>query len=158
MNDWTRALRDGVLAGSLASVLSAAALLFFGQRDEEEPLGPVNAVSHWVWGDPALQEDRATLRHTLLGYAIHHVASLFWSTLHMYAWHRRRRDEAVKPGPAMAQAGVTAAAACFVDYQLTPRRLTPGFEHRLTKPQLAGVYACFAVGLAIGTVLASRRR
>ncbi|HSV79850.1 MAG TPA: hypothetical protein VLK85_11705 [Ramlibacter sp.] len=45
------------------------------------------------------------------------------------------------------------AVACFVDYRLTPKRLTPGFEHRLGKPELANVYACFALGLLVRTLL-----
>ena len=60
---------------------------------------------------------------------------------------------------AAAAGAVTAAAvACFVDYRLTPRRLTPGFEHRLSSKALLAVYACFAVGLAIGSMAAARRR
>jgi len=56
-------------------------------------------------------------------------------------------------------AGAVAASgiACFVDYQLTPKRLTPGFEHRLAKPELAHVYACFAAGLLVGTLLMKKR-
>jgi hypothetical protein len=42
--------------------------------------------------------------------------------------------------------------ACFVDYRMTPERLTPGFEHRLSSRALLGVYACFAVGLALGSM------
>ena len=144
-------MRDGALAGSLASLLSAAALVVCGQRREREPAAPVNAISHWVWGDAALEKDRPTLRHTALGYLIHHGASLFWSTLHTRAWG--------PPGThVLPKAAATAATAAFVDYNLTPRRFTPGFEHRLTKPQLAAVYVCFALGLAIGDAWLTRSR
>jgi hypothetical protein len=153
MNSWKQALRDGALAGSVASVLSTVALVLSGQQRERKPVAPVNATSHWVWGDPALREDRPSLRHTAVGYAIHHAASLFWSTLHMRAWGRPASPP--RPGPLLAQAAVTAAAACFVDYRLTPHRFTPGFEHRLGKRQLAGVYVCFALGLAAGAWLSS---
>jgi hypothetical protein len=47
--------------------------------------------------------------------------------------------------------------ASFVDYQMTPQRLTPGFEHRLGKPEMVHVYACFALGLAIGSLLMKRK-
>jgi hypothetical protein len=40
-----------------------------------------------------------------------------------------------------------------VDFQLTPERLTPGFEHRLSHRSLAAVYGAFAVGLAVGALL-----
>ena len=151
MISWTRALRQGAWAGSLASVFSAAALLVAGQRREREPVAPVNAISHWVWGDPALREDGADLRHTALGYLIHHGASLFWSTLHAQAWSGSRAPRT--RARLMGQAAVTAAAACFVDYRLTPRRFTPGFEHRLQRKEMAAVYGCFALGLAVGTLL-----
>lgn len=156
MTSWNDALRDGALAGSLASLLSTAVLLAAGQRQDAQPTGPVNAISHWVWGDGALSKNGASLRHTALGYLIHHAASLFWSTLHAWAFSGPRRS--VRPAGALAQAAATAAVACFVDYRLTPHRLTPGFEHRLTRPQLTGVYACFALGLALGTLITARRR
>jgi hypothetical protein len=50
-----------------------------------------------------------------------------------------------------------AGIACFVDYQLTPKRLTPGFEHRLGRPEMANVYACFALGLMIGSMVMRRK-
>jgi hypothetical protein len=51
-----------------------------------------------------------------------------------------------------------AGVACFVDYQLTPKRFTPGFEHRLAKPEMANVYACFALGLMVGSLLMRPKR
>jgi hypothetical protein len=70
------------------------------------------------------------------------------------AWNSAR----ARPTPARAleQAAVTAAAACFVDYRMTPHRFTPGFEHRLGRGQMAWVYGCFALGLAAGTLLSMR--
>jgi hypothetical protein len=151
---WKQALREGAVAGSIASVLSAGWLAWRGQV-RGEPAAPVNAVSHWFFGDRALRQDEPSLLYTLTGYLTHHGASLFWGTLHAKAWGAR--PEAKEPLPAVAGAVAASAVACFVDYQLTPKRLTPGFEHRLTKPELAGVYALFAVGLAVGSMLMRRR-
>jgi len=36
---------------------------------------------------------------------------------------------------------------------LTPKRLTPGFEHELSRTAMAGVYAAMAVGLAAGVYM-----
>ena len=47
-------------------------------------------------------------------------------------------------------------AAYVVDFNLTPRRLTPGFEKRLSKRGLFIVYATFALGLATGALIGSR--
>ena len=154
MTTWKQALREGVVAGSLASVFSAAYLAWAGNR-RGEPAAPLNAVSHWFFGNRALREDEPSMLYTATGYVTHHLASIFWATLHAKAWGAR--PEAKAPLPAVAGAVTAAAVASFVDYQLTPKRLTPGFEHRLGKPELANVYACFAVGLAIGTLLMKKR-
>jgi hypothetical protein len=155
MASWNEALRRGLLAGSLASVLSPAALVAAGRRRNGDATAPVNAISHWAWGDPALHRDGPSWRHTALGYAIHHGASLFWSTLHMRAWGTPARPPT--PGMALAQAAVTSAAACLVDMKVAPRRLSPGFENRLPKRDLAATYALFALGLAVGAYAVSRR-
>src|SRR5690554_3549235 len=144
-------IRHAVVAGSLASLLSAAALAAAGRRENRSAAAPVNAVSHWYWGDPALRKRRADARHTLSGYLIHHGASVFWAGL--YAWVARDRPVLREPTGAVLGSLPTAALACFVDFRLTPARLTPGFEHRLSRPALAGVYAAFALGLAAGTIL-----
>jgi hypothetical protein len=52
---------------------------------------------------------------------------------------------------------VASAVACFTDYQLTPPRLRPGYEERLSKPSLAVVYAAFGAGLAAGALLCRSR-
>ena len=155
MTTWKQALREGAVTGSLASVLSAAYLLLAGER-RSVPAAPLNAVSHWIFGDRALREDEPDFAHTATGYLIHHAASVFWGVLHAKAWGAR--PQAKKPLPAAAGAAVAAAAASFVDYQLTPRRLTPGFEHRLGRPEMANVYACFALGLMVGSMLMQSRR
>jgi len=155
MPSWNQAFREGLVSGSLASVLSAVYLAWAGQR-RGQPAAPMNAVSHWFFGDPALREREPSLLHTLTGYFIHHTASIFWGVLHAKAWGARPQAKA--PIPAVAGAITAAGVACLVDYRLTPRRLTPGFEHQLGRPEMAKVYACFALGLAIGTLAMKHRR
>jgi hypothetical protein len=154
MPTWKQAWREGLVTGSLASVLSTAYLAWAGWR-RGQPAAPVNAVSHWFFGDPALRQDPATTRYTLTGYLVHHGASLFWAVLHAKLWGARR--QAKKPLPAAAGAAAVAGVACFVDFQLTPKRLTPGFEHRLGQPEIAKVYAWFALGIALGSLMLRRR-
>lgn len=154
MIPWSRALREGAVAGTVASILSAACLVWAGNR-RGEPAAPINAVSHWFFGDLALRKDDPSALYTVAGYVTHHLASMFWAVLHAKAWGARR--EAKEPLPAAAGAIAASGVACFVDYQLTPKRFTPGFEHRLSRPELAGVYASFALGLAIGTLLMKKR-
>lgn len=155
MSPWKQALHTGVIAGSLASLTSMAALLAAGRRQAGTPIAPLNATSHWIWGDRALRQEQPSLRHTATGYLIHHAASVFWGVIYARVWATRRR--ATSPRAALAGAAVTSGVACLVDYRLTPQRLTPGFEHHLSRPALGAVYACFALGLAAGALLGARR-
>jgi hypothetical protein len=156
MSAWKQTLREGWIAGTAASVASAAALLLAGRHETGHPAAPVNAISHWVWDRPAYRQDRASLRHTLVGYLVHHGASVFWATLHAAAWASRREQRL--PPAALASAAAAAAVACFVDFRMTPERLTPGYEHRLSRKAMAVVYVCFAAGLAAGAIAATPKR
>lgn len=154
MESWRTALRRGIDSGVPASVASTLVLAAAGKAETGSAAAPTNATSHWLWGAPATRVDRADWRHTALGYGIHHVCSVFWAVL-----YERYRPSAHNPTPArvLRDATATAAIACFVDYQLTPPRLRPGFEQRLSRPALALVYGAFALGLAAAALLAARR-
>jgi hypothetical protein len=129
-------------------VASTGALLACGGLETRRPLAPINAISHWYWGDRAALRNRFSLRHTVAGYITHHAASIFWATF-FEKWFGERRREGIGARE-LADAALVSAMACFVDYQMTPRRLTPGFELRLSRASLFAVYAAFAVGLAVG--------
>ena len=146
-----------LLSGSAASIVSTAILVARGKAELDAPAAPLNGPSQWVWGRDAPYIDRPSVRHTVLGFGIHHLASIFWAFFYEAAlWRRGARD----PATAAKIAAGTSAAAAFVDYCLTPQRLRPGFEKRLSVPSLVFVYAGFAAGLAAGAVAldALRRR
>jgi hypothetical protein len=71
---------------------------------------------------------------------------VFWATL-FERWRLAQRAPE-SPRVVVPAAVVTAAAACFCDYHLTPRRFTPGFERRLSQRSLCFVYGAIAAGLA----------
>jgi hypothetical protein len=150
-----RALATGTLStGVLAALLSTAILLWRGRIDTRHAAAPINAISHWLWPDEATRRNRPTWKHTGTGMAVHMGSSLLWSTI--YAWWRARRRFPTALNAATDAAALTAAAA-VVDLALVPKRLTPGFEQRLSRPSLVTVYAGFALGLAVGGMLALRR-
>jgi hypothetical protein len=156
---WKSVMKQGLVAGSLGSIASALALLRAGRRETGSALPPINAVSHWYWGDRSLHRRQADFTHTALGYLTHHGASVFWATL--YAAATKDLEAARTPKGIAAGALATSAVACFVDYRLTPQRLTPGFEHEISRSAMAGVYAAMALGLAVGAWLSmegERRR
>lgn len=154
MKTWREALRDGAVSGSMASVLSTAVLGARGQQEEGTPYAPTNAISHWFWGDRAARHDEPSTRYTALGYAIHHASATLWAVLYeKWFGERAERGEVV---PALAGAAAVAGLACFVDYKMTPERLQPGFEKRLSTPSLFLVYASFGAALVLRGLAASR--
>lgn len=145
---WAQVLREGVVAGTVASVLSTAVLAVAGRRQAGSVAAPVNAASHWLWGDESLREDRATWKHTLVGAATQHAASILWATL--YAAMYGHRLEAKRLPQAVAGGIATSATAYVIDYTVTPQRFTPGYEHRLDGKGMLAVYAALAAGFAVG--------
>lgn len=149
---WPAALRAAVVSGSLASLASLAVLALRGHAEVGTAPGPVNAPSHWLWGDRALHRDGFSLRYTATGFAVHHLSSMFWGVVHARVFGTGPKSAAT----ALRNALLTTAFAAWVDLQLVPHRLTPGFERRLSPAGLAGVYALFGLGLAAGSIAAAR--
>jgi len=138
-------------SGSLASVASTVALVLCGKGEVDDSCAPLNGPSQWIWGRHAKYKDGFSIRHTVVGYAIHHIASVFWAMF--YERFRRGRDarKAILPS-----AAATSAMAAFVDYELTPHRFRPGFEKRLSRRSLVLVYAAFGLGLAAASLIAAQ--
>ena len=154
MDTWKSATQRGLVSGAAASLLSTVALAALGKATDGSAYGPTNAISHWLWGDKAARRDGPSLRYTLPGYLIHHASATFWAVLFERLMGRQldRKD----PVLTLQAATAASAVACFVDYQMTPERLKPGYEKRLSRPSLALVYGAFGLGLAAGALLIRR--
>jgi hypothetical protein len=146
---WKQALRDGSLPGALAGAFSMAALAVRGHRENGSALAPLNAPSHWLWGDEALRQDGPSVRYTAAGLVIHHASAWMWGVLYQRFFAIRQRQAPWTRH--VRQAAVATTAAAVVDLALTPQRFTPGFERRLSTPGLVLVYAAFAIGVAAGS-------
>jgi hypothetical protein len=149
--DERRLAGDALASGAGASLASAAALLAYGESECEDPAAPLNGPSQWIWGRHAPYRDGFSWRYTAVGFLVHHVASTFWAFV--FAAMRGRR---ATPSRDIAAAAAVSAVAWVVDYRLTPQRLTPGFQKRLSRRALAGVYVFFALGLAAGALAHER--
>jgi hypothetical protein len=157
MNEWKRAGSQALRSGAAASLLSAVTLALLGRIENRSAAGPLNGPSQWVFGRWAAYLRRPSLRHTLTGILIHHLTATGWALLHERLLGRGKVDQT--PAQRLGRAAATAAVANVVDFQLTPKRLTPGFEHQLSRKSLFVVYAAFALGLAIwGASMTERRR
>ncbi|MGK2953405.1 MAG: hypothetical protein ACSLEZ_13630, partial [Thiobacillus sp.] len=120
------ALGRGLVSGSIAAVASTVVLVIQSKKEAKSALSAQNAVSHWIWGEEAKHQHELSVRHTVLGYAIHHASAVFWGVIYE-RWVRSKRP--LSPPAELLRASAFATVANFVDYRLTPHRLKPGFEH-----------------------------
>jgi hypothetical protein len=153
MKTWSESLKDGLISGSLASLVSTAVLALRGRSEAGSAYAPVNAVSHWIYGDRAARQDSPSARYTLPGYIIHHGSALLWGVVYERWFGRHAEEKDLLP--ALTGAVAVASLACFVDYKMTPERLQPGFEKRLSTPSMAMVYGGVALGFVIRGLLLS---
>lgn len=153
MTGWKDALAEGLVSGTLGAALASAVLMLAGRREGGSAVAPINAVSHWVWGEEAARDESVDARHTGVGAVTQLLAGVFWGTLHAKLRPRVHGD-AVVPA-AIAGALATGAVAATVDYGLIPKRLAPGWELRVSKPAVALALVAMAAGIALGTIRAS---
>lgn len=156
MNDWKPAVKQAVVSGAAASLLSTITLALCGHAENSRPAGPVNGPSQWVYGRRAAYVRRASLRHTLVGFFVHHLMSMGWALVHERLFGQGKHNHSL--AKRVARGAVTAAVANLVDFQVAPTRLRPGFEVQLSRKALFLVYAAFAVGLTVTLSSAIRKQ
>lgn len=154
MDNWKVIVGKGMAPGLLASLASTAVLALFSKKEAGSPFAGANAISHWLWGERAFEQNRPTLKYTLVGYGIHHASSHFWGSIFEQLAGRVLGKKS--PAATVAASAAATAVACFVDYKLTPKKFQPGFEQRVSRSSLAWVYVAFGVGLAAGAWLNHR--
>lgn len=162
-------LLRALFSGSVASVLSGAAIAACSKAENGAYLRGVNSTSQWLWQERAHQQHKPSWRYTGTGAVIHHASSIFWGVLFEAAL-AKRLPTILKPKPdaglkkndepqkneeltpdikrIFGTAALVATVANIVDFKLTPKRLTPGFERHLSRSSLAIVYSAFGLGLA----------
>jgi hypothetical protein len=138
-----------VASGSFAGLATTAAVALCGVRENGSGIAPINATSHVLWGDEAATTDLVDVKHTLPGLLINGSAGIFWAFVHELLLARLPpRDRAA----AVASGAAVAAVAYVVDYHLIPRRLSPGWELRLSRRSVALGFATLGVSLAIAAL------
>ncbi len=155
MTSWSQAARQALYSGAAASLFSAAVLAVCGKLENDSAAGPVNGPSQWIHGRWAAHVREPSVRHTVIGFIIHHVMATGWALLHEKIFGHRKGEQPF--GRRLGAATATAATANFVDYKMTPKRLQPGFETQLSRTSLFLVYAAFAAGLTLYVGAAARR-
>jgi len=144
-------LSQTLFTSAVTTAATTAALFALSKKDTGHPAAALNATSHILWGNDATQHDAWDVRHTLAGVLLNAGAMGAWSLV-----------QGLLPAPhslfTAARNGATVTALAYAtDYHLVPKRLTPGFEQRLSRKSLLTSYAVLAAALtAAGYVL--RRR
>lgn len=153
---WTEALRDGFITGAIVGAATTAAVAVAGRRDSGSSIAPINATSHIVHGSKAATVTDVDVAHTALGFLLNMGAAVMWSTLYEKAFGA----EADRGDLARAWFGgkTVAGLAYLTDYHAVPKRLTPGWEERISERSLMAVYGALALSLPIRGLLLSRFR
>ena len=122
---------SALVTGSVASVISTAALAALAKLEGKGALEPTNATSHWLWGRKSRGRRDVDAAHTAVGYATHHASAVFWA-FPFEAWLAMQppRSAFELIGDAAMMSGIAAT----VDYGVAPKRITPGWGTRLVGP------------------------
>lgn len=136
--------------GAGAAIGSVAAILVLAKAEGKPVLSPVNASSHWLWGENAGKHSGASFTYTGIGGVTNICAGLMWGSL-LGAHLQRERPSKLE----IAKAGATTGAvAGLLDYGLLPRRLSPGWELVLSGRAVVLAMAGMAAGAVIGGFVA----
>jgi hypothetical protein len=156
MTELSEIVRRSAQAAVAPSLLTTAAVALAGRMEDANATAPLNAVAHIPFGDKAFAEDEASLKYTGTGTALNVAAVASWAALYELTFGRAARRgntmAGLLGGPAIA------ALAYVTDYYVVPKRLTPGFEERLSGPSMFGVYAALGATLPLASLLFGKRK
>jgi hypothetical protein len=72
-------LVSALVTGTLAGIVSGAALAALAKMEGKSATQPTNSTSHWLHGDSAAEFKGVDLSHTGLGAFTHQSSALFWA-------------------------------------------------------------------------------
>jgi len=144
-------LRGPAKTATFASAATTLTAMACGEIENGDPFAPINAVSHITFGEEAANQNGLSWKYTGAGLMLNHSAVLSWAAFYEKFFGRA----AAEGNKSMALLGgiIIAAVAYITDYYLVPKRLTPGFEKRLSGRSLFFIYAALALGLAAGGMM-----
>ncbi len=150
MSTW---IKDTLATGAVATTATNGALAVLGKFENGNALGPINAVSHIIWGKSATKADNLDTTHTVIGSVLNAMAITGWAGVHELLMPRRRRPSAQR---ALLAGAAVSTVAYITDFHVVPKRLTPGFEEKISTKGLYAVYTVLAVALAAGSLSRNR--
>src|SRR5215203_3122862 len=151
MKSWVGTAASALVSGTVASLAMTAALALLAKKEGKSALQPINSTSHWLHGEEAGSFKAMDMSHTAVGFGTHHLSALFWAAI-FERWLANQPQRT--PLLMLRDAAAMSAIAAAVDYGITPKRATPGWEEVLSKNSIALTYGAMALGLAAGAMLA----
>jgi len=144
-------LKHTLMSGAVTTAATTAVLGVLGALKDKDPAGPINAVSHILFGDDdAMGAKGVDAKHTLTGSVLNAASVTMWAGLHELLFGKFARKG---PAQAVLSGAVVSGIAYAVDYHVVPKRLTPGFEKKVSKGGLFTTYAVLALSFAAGALL-----
>lgn len=151
MRNATQFIGDVLQTGAVATATTTMAVSALGALEDGNAIAPLNSVSHIAWGEKAGRRADASWKYTGTGLGLNAAAVTSWAAIYEYFFGERGRQRDISG--ALLGGAVVSGLAYVVDYHVVPKRLTPGFEKRLSGASLVGVYGALAAGLAIGSLM-----
>ena len=149
--DW---LNRCLTTSAPAAAATTAMVAICGELEEGNSVAPLNAISHILWGESAARRDHASMKHTAAGVALNTLAITSWGATYEVVFGSAARKGNMK---AAILGGISIAGLAYVvDYYIVPRRLTPGFEKRLSPASMLAIYATLALTLPLASILDRR--
>lgn len=141
-------IERALISGSIAAAAVTAVVTLAGRRTAGSAAAPLNATSHFLWGEGAARQDGYSVKYTATGFVANYGASVFWALFYEALAGRL---------PPLARGAAVSALAYVVDYHVVPKRLTPGFELRVPPGALAAAYGALALGLSARDLFEERQ-
>ena len=151
MSDYSQLAERTLCTGAAAAAATTLAASICGTLEEGNAIAPINAVSHIAWADKAARQTDASWQYTAVGLALNAAAVTSWAGV--YEVFCGRAADRKDISGALLGGALVSAAAYVTDYHVVPRRLTPGFEKRLSNRSLFGIYTVLALSLAAGSLV-----
>jgi hypothetical protein len=151
MGTW---IKDTMTTGAVVATTTTAVAALLGRLESGSAAAPINAVSHILVGDDEDTGEQVDVKHTLAGAGLNAMAVTGWAAVHELFMPRTGRPTVQR---ALVSGTATAALAYITDYHVMPKRLTPGFEKRLSGAALFSVFATLAVFLAAASLYRGRQ-
>lgn len=139
-----------MLCGAGAALASLGATAALARAEGKPALQPINASSHWLWGEAAGKHAEADVAHTGTGAVTNAAAGFFWGAILGSILHRRRPS----PADILGYGIGVGAIAGMLDYGILPKRLTPGWELALSGRSVVLAMGAMTAGMVIGGLAA----